>query len=201
MNAMRTCSKCRRELPATSEFFYRDRGGLRSICKCCHIADVCDRQRTSARFGEYQRIYAHENADRKNAAAKAWCAANPERKAANNLAWRRRNPEYEREMKRAYRAANRDKVRLLGRQVANTRRARKAGLSVSKADYQDILTEFGMTCHICGEAIETMSDLHFDHVIPLASGGQHSKDNIRPSHAICNQRKGTRSQCLSASHI
>ena len=95
-------------------------------------------------------------------------------------------------MKRAYREANRERVRVLGRQTANTRRARKRGLVVKPADYAEILTEFGMACHLCGAPIETTDELHFDHVIPLARGGSHTKDNIRPSHALCNQRKGPR---------
>ena len=35
---MKTCHKCKREFPATPEYFYRDkkaRDGLRSSCKIC----------------------------------------------------------------------------------------------------------------------------------------------------------------------
>lgn len=59
-------------------------------------------------------------------------------------------------------------------------------------DYAAILAEHGMTCHICTGEIESLTDLHFDHVIPLARGGEHSAANIRPSHAVCNLRKGAR---------
>ena len=31
-----------------------------------------------------------------------------------------------------------------------------------------------------------------DHVIPLARGGTHSNDNIRPAHAKCNLRKSSK---------
>ena len=50
-----------------------------------------------------------------------------------------------------------------------------------------------MVCHICGEAIEDgatgAGKLNFDHVIPLAKGGRHSAENIKPSHFKCNRAK------------
>lgn len=46
-----------------------------------------------------------------------------------------------------------------------------------------------MVCHICTCDIESLADLHFDHVVPLAKGGTHTADNIRPAHALCNLRK------------
>lgn len=49
-----------------------------------------------------------------------------------------------------------------------------------------------MTCHLCGDGIDSLADLHFDHVIPLSKGGPHVAANIRPSHALCNLRKGDR---------
>jgi len=36
--------------------------------------------------------------------------------------------------------------------------------------------------------------LHLDHVIPLSKGGYDTIDNIRPTHGICNIRKGARLQ-------
>lgn len=46
-----------------------------------------------------------------------------------------------------------------------------------------------MVCHICGQDIEP-HDLHADHVIPLSRGGPDNQENVRPSHAACNQAKG-----------
>ena len=81
-----------------------------------------------------------------------------------------------------------------GRARASLRHARKLGNSIGlpKPDYRAILAEFGMVCHICSEDILTKADLHFDHVIPLAKEGPHSAENIRPSHALCNLRKGSK---------
>lgn len=74
------------------------------------------------------------------------------------------------------------------REYASWRRA-KAGERIS---YPDILAEHGMFCHICRHDIAGMDVLHFDHVVPLARDGEHTADNIRPSHARCNLRKGSK---------
>lgn len=98
---------------------------------------------------------------------------------AKNLArerlrsWYANNPEKAREQSRRY-------------------HLRKSDATVEKVSYPAILERDGMVCHICGDDIPSMSDLHFDHVMPLSKGGAHSYDNIKPSHASCNMRKGAK---------
>ena len=65
----------------------------------------------------------------------------------------------------------------------------------------EVLERYGNICHICQEPIDLNAPkrvgykgweagLHLDHVIPLARGGDDTIENIRPSHGICNIRKG-----------
>lgn len=68
--------------------------------------------------------------------------------------------------------------------------ALKNGSKVESVNYEKILERDGMICHICELEIE--NDLQFDHVIPLSRGGAHSMENIKPSHARCNLRKGAK---------
>ena len=49
-----------------------------------------------------------------------------------------------------------------------------------------------MVCHICGKPIEDRRLLTFDHVIPLARGGSHTEENLRPAHRRCNSWKSDR---------
>lgn len=63
------------------------------------------------------------------------------------------------------------------------------------------------TCYICGRKTEwddyriddsgsfVAGDMYpsIDHVIPIANGGTHTKDNLRIAHRICNSIKGDRS--------
>lgn len=45
-----------------------------------------------------------------------------------------------------------------------------------------------MRCHICKKKVRD-ADLHFDHVIPLSKGGEHSELNVAVAHGRCNVRK------------
>jgi 5-methylcytosine-specific restriction endonuclease McrA len=68
---------------------------------------------------------------------------------------------------------------------------------------EDVLEKYGTDCHICEEPIDFNAPrkvgiegwekgLHLDHFIPLTKGGGDSIENIRPSHGICNIRKGNK---------
>ena len=45
----------------------------------------------------------------------------------------------------------------------------------------------GGTCGICGLAVEFGPKMHLDHIVPRGAGGSGDDDNLRPSHAKCNQ--------------
>lgn len=128
---------------------------------------------------------------------------NRERRRVNNAEWRARNPEYHRSYDVAYYAAHREVISARQGRYRRTnpekmraknalRKARKLGVRCERVSYIGILAAYGMVCHICAGEIADRSDLHFDHVIPLALGGAHANDNIRPSHARCNLSKGSR---------
>jgi 5-methylcytosine-specific restriction endonuclease McrA len=123
----------------------------------------------------YRRIRWAENGEQIRATQAAWRGQNRERLTALYRDWERRNPE---------------KVSLRDRQNKGRRRATIS--SPDPVNYARILVEHGMVCHICAEQIPSLDDLEFDHVIPLARGGAHSVENIRPSHSSCNRRKGAK---------
>lgn len=65
-----------------------------------------------------------------------------------------------------------------------------------------VIVRYGATCHLCLEPIDINisrkigqegweKSLHIDHVIPLSKGGDDTIENVRPSHALCNMRKGS----------
>lgn len=75
------------------------------------------------------------------------------------------------------------------REYARRYQALKLAATVGEVDYGALIEQFGMVCHLCRQAIADLSDLHFDHVVPLVRGGEHSMANVRPAHAACNLRK------------
>ena len=81
--------------------------------------------------------------------------------------------------------------RIQHREQSSRRRAAKRLTMVKPVDFLRILARDGDRCHLCGGLIPAEAR-HFDHVIPLARGGQHQEENIRVAHVTCNLRKGGR---------
>lgn len=186
---MKLCRRCSQIKPRR---FFRLRptrkDGLDSYCAPCAV--------------QVSKQYADANRDAIKAKRAQHYLANRERYAARNRAWRESNRDRHRELARA--AYERNRGAYIARATAwdlahpeerrertRRRRARIAGVAVARVDYAAILDAHGPFCHLCSESIEP-ADLQFDHVIPIARGGPHSADNIRPAHAVCNARKGTK---------
>ena len=172
----------------------------RGMCRKCGRADHYRRNKERARV--ISRQYYADNRDALLEASRRWRADHPgysaaQYQAADKDARRERTRELakdpvrqarHREMEKAWRLKNYDAWTIRNR--ANARRRRK--IDGVRVDYVAILAKWGMVCHICTLAIASLDDLHMDHVIPLSKGGPHSEDNIRPSHALCNLRKGAK---------
>lgn len=158
----KTCRTCGETAPACG--FYAGRGS----CKDCVRARV--RAHRDANL-DAAREREREAARRKDhrAARRRWIEAHPEQAAAARRRWKAENPE-----KLA--------------QYEAERRARKAGSSVTRTSYAAV-REAHTACYLCGEPLAGRV-VHVDHVVPLAAGGAHELDNLRPVHMPCNLRKG-----------
>lgn len=72
------------------------------------------------------------------------------------------------------------------------RRARDLGATeVENISRDEIMQRDNQTCHLCLRWV-SVHDASLDHVVPLSKGGQHTKDNVRLAHRVCNSRKGDR---------
>lgn len=112
--------------------------------------------------------------------------------------WKQQNKSHISDYDRDWRAKNSD-VKL----STNSRyRARKLNSYLEKFSESDVLLTYGTSCHICGCAIDLnaprqtgkagwQNGLHIDHLVPLSKGGEHSLENVRPSHGLCNLIKHT----------
>ena len=82
------------------------------------------------------------------------------------------------------------------------KRFRALGLDPEIGRYTEteVLERYGTVCHICNTEIDMNSPrgtgkpgwekgLQIDHVIPLSKGGDHTIENVRPSHGHCNLTK------------
>ena len=72
---------------------------------------------------------------------------------------------------------------------------RKYGGHYEPVNYKSIFERDGMVCYLCGIELK-LGDFDsspdsptLDHVIPLARGGSHTPDNLRPCCFACNSKK------------
>jgi 5-methylcytosine-specific restriction endonuclease McrA len=85
-----------------------------------------------------------------------------------------------------------------GRDEQHRRRAAKRNAKVEKVNAIDIFNRDNWTCQLCGEPVQRDAKVpHFlaptlDHIVPLAKGGSHTKENLQLAHFICNSRKSDR---------
>jgi len=126
--------------------------------------------------------------------------ATPEQKWSRNSKWRVENPELYKASDKKYRDANPEKVAAKNRK----RRAWRAGAASEHYTSAEIVEKYGSICHICNEEIDLKAPrhprykegwekgLHLDHVIALSKGGTDLIENIRPTHVLCNIKKGTK---------
>lgn len=183
--AMKQCSICGEEFPATSEHFYGRKGardGLRKDCKKC--------------------------VEERNA---RWQAENPERVAEfqrrSSTTYRSRNREAVLRRTREYKANNPDKARnyrdanrAAFALYARTRKDRVAGLphTLTKEQWQFALDYFGGCCAVCGRSLYGV--LHtpaIDHWIPISDPrcpGSVAANAIPLCHGVggCNNSKHDR---------
>lgn len=83
------------------------------------------------------------------------------------------------------------------------RRSLKIGNGHSEYTEVDVLNTYGLSCHLCGVDVDLSASrlagrgnwkygLNLDHVIPVSKGGSDTLENVRPSHVLCNIKKGNR---------
>jgi 5-methylcytosine-specific restriction endonuclease McrA len=71
------------------------------------------------------------------------------------------------------------------------RRAQKKLTQVEKVDYRQILEDSRGLCGICRKPLDLFG-IDFDHIVPLARGGSHTRQNLQATHSYCNRAKGAR---------
>lgn len=216
---LKTCTGCKRELPATNEHFHWKKKAdqkLDARCKRC--------------IYEYQTAYREKNAELVSSKLKAWRKANDADIKKKKKEYRIKNKEAIKERSRVYRIKyadalkerkalhyknNREYYRRLHKKyyeenyetfAASVRRnsaRRKARIKQNGFEFyteNEVLEKYGTTCYLCNEEIDLSAPrlvgkpgwqkgLHIDHYIPIARGGPDNLENVRPTHGFCNLSK------------
>jgi hypothetical protein len=87
---------------------------------------------------------------------------------------------------------NPEAARAIMKRAQGRRDSRKRGAAVvERISYTRIMRRDAMRCHLCRKKVAG-KQLEFDHVIPLAAGGEHTERNIAVSHRHCNRVKSAK---------
>ena len=137
--------------------------------------------KNKTREQELHNLWKMSNFKKMNSYRNKWRENNRDKARESDKNWRLNNPEY-------------------GVLKEGRRRAQKNSTTVEHFTEQQVLDLYGTVCYLCNEEIDMNAPrrtnrqgwekgLHLDHVLPLALGGGHTLDNLRPTHGICNTRK------------
>jgi hypothetical protein len=165
------CSKCKQE-KETSNFSKNkaSNDGYGVWCKSCNLANLA-----------------------------VWKKLNADKVIEQKNKYYELNKDKEKERLKKYRTLNKEKVSALKRK----RRALMLGNESTPYTLQEVFEAYGFICHICNNEINMSAPrqpgkygwefgLHIDHFVPLSKGGANSLSNVRPSHGVCNLKKGSR---------
>ena len=175
------CSKCGVEKSLTD--FQKNKArhdGVETYCRACNNARLRDKYAKNPTLKcEKTRAYHQSNSEWSKEYQRNWHQKNKIRRYEKVKERLVNDPEF-----LEYR---RDLVARKERE----RRAQKAStevVKVTKHDYETLLTEYNGCCWVCDQYLEKPV---WDHVQPLAKGGTHSKENLRPICNPCNVRKNS----------
>lgn len=135
--------------------------------------------------------------DAKRRARAAWEEAERIAKQNAPIEWKPTDPPFFREVyERIDRHIDEERLgrwierqRKLDRRRNAKRRARMKGVRYETVDRETIIRRDDSTCYLCGKKCEA-SEIHLDHIVPLALGGSHTADNLGVACAECNMWKG-----------
>lgn len=196
-------------LPATPEFFYRDkmgRNGLNSRCKHCHNKRQADWEtKNPGRRLQYSRDYCERNPAARTEANKKWHRLHKDQANQGSREYYYENLDKERARSAAYRDEHRDEIN--ARQRANRdldkdriksqkRRAKQRGLpsNFTTTDWYDCLDYWNGCCAYCGQSAGLWHVIAADHFIPMTSPDCPGTvpTNIVPA---CHAKKGGQGGC------
>ena len=167
---IKVCSTCGVE--KTAALFRKGR----NQCKACRAVVVNANSRkwyknnvelVNSRTREWKKSHA----EKVNASCRKWAKNNPEKKKAGVRKWQSDNPE---------------RVKVY---AAKSHAKRKGAGPTHGADWHYVRDHWQDKCAYCGHKCVGKGALHFDHIVPVVSGGTNSLNNLTIACKHCNSSK------------
>jgi 5-methylcytosine-specific restriction endonuclease McrA len=202
LNNNKICSKCKRELPATNEYFAKSKDskdGLRWQCKECsrkasrewykenidHVK-VYDKKYSEENrelILKRKRKYLEEHKELERKRKREDYYRNKETRKAKHKEWLENNKDKTLQRQREY---YKEKPEVFS-EIRQRRRSRKKNVehNFSWEEWENCIEHFQHKCAYCGKK----KKLQQDHFIPLNNGGEYTTNNIVPACKSCNSGK------------
>jgi 5-methylcytosine-specific restriction endonuclease McrA len=181
------CRGCDRPLPLDA--FARDRSkrdGRQARCRECDAARKRRwREENAEAVRERKRRHYAANADAERERKRRHYESNAEVIRDRVRRYREENVEAERERWRRYAQTPEGRAATSRKEARRRARLAAAEATLTAAEWEAILEERDHRCYVCGAPWD-----HQEHVIPLASEGAHTSENVRPACEPCNLSKG-----------
>lgn len=207
----RTCTRCKKPYPATTENFKpqpKGKYGLSSWCYACHDEYQAEyRLKNRERRRAYNKWYDTEHRDQRKAYYlerrdhfldyyRQYYLDNKPRYQRQQREWTLSHPNYRRERywgdpqwyrEQSKQSRQKFPIRVRANNRNRKSRIRKAEGTYSFADIEALNELQHNLCAYCG--IRLFDDFHIDHIEPLLQGGSNWPDNLALSCPSCNISK------------
>jgi len=177
----KTCTKCGKPYPATTEYFHKNNSyadGLRRECKIC--------------INELAYKYRIANIEKTRAATNTWNKNHKEIMRAVQSRWRTNHKEEHKRKNLEWKKNNPEKYKAIARAGWQNRRA-KEKQAVGRHTKEEIATLYKSQngkCWYC--LIDISKYFEVDHRIPISRGGSNDVGNLCLTCQKCNQSKGAK---------
>jgi len=165
----RICKKCNIELPLTTEYYQPRKGredGFVGTCKPCRTK------------------YLHDNKDHVYKRSRGYNKINKEKIFVVNKRYQDNNADHLREIHKEYRLVHKLDRLIYQQQRESKKKNLPSTLTIQQWD--SVRLYFDNHCAYCN-ADEPLAQ---EHVVPIDSGGEYTRDNIICACISCNSSKG-----------
>lgn len=183
------CSKCGKDLPYTTEFFYKKKDKLRSSCKECFKKCVYVNRDTEA-WTEKNRKYALTHHKKYRKEEREWISdyRKTEIGIKVKIEYNESHKVQTARNNHLYRLSARGKKILYAHGKKRYKLSKILDNSFTEEQWRECKNSFQNKCAYCG----LEKPLAQEHFIPLIKGGEYALNNIVCACKSCNSSKGPR---------
>lgn len=200
----KVCTKCKRELLKTTDYFYKKGNGLTAQCKSCVNLHTKERRLANPEKAKQQRKERYaRTAEKSREYSRQYRKTHFEECRERDRRWRLQNQEKLKKYFRNYprdhekeRLRSLDKDRRFPEQKRYRSAKRRAIMlnaqgSHTTQELKDLYEQQDGRCGYCGISIywDIKGDVWIDHIEPISRGGSNSIENLLCTCAFCNMSK------------